>query len=383
MLKAELARPELLFAMTGARGLCGGIASANLNVLHALIQLAQERGAGLTVFSFLEKESDRVDFLPQWVGFRAFQGNRSLFSVNLLRAARGRPVFCFDHVRLAFPLLPLAAAGVVKTIIFAHGRESWERVQKRSRWIFQCASLCLTNSHFTLRKMREQLSKFNGEACLLGLSPEFALNREVPEAPAGTIEMKAADGEARILKDRVLLLVGRMDPSEALKGHRALIDVMPDLLRKYPDVQLVFPGPGDDRRNLEELAQRNGVASSVFLPGFVSIETLQCLYRHCYAFVMPSKQEGFGLAYLEAMNYGKPCVGCFDQGAEEIIVHGETGFLVYNPRDCQELLEVLDALLRDPERARALGRRGSERLHERFTSHHVQGRIKEQISKVL
>lgn len=369
--------------MTGARGLCGGIASANLNVLHALMELAQERGARLTVFSFLENESDRPDFLPRWVRFIAFQGSKWWFLVNLLGAARRRPVFCFDHVRLFLPLLPLAAAGLVKTIIFAHGSEAWKRMRRTSRWSFQCASLCLTNSYFTLKKMREQISKFNGEACPLGLSPEFPLHKEVLEAPEGNVKLKAGDGETRTLKNRVLLLVARMDRNEKEKGHRELINVMPELLKEYPDVQLVFPGPGDDRENLQELTQRKGVAPLVFLPGFVSLETLQCLYRHCYAFVMPSKQEGFGLAYLEAMNYAKPCVGCFDQGAEDVIVHSETGFLVRDPSDSQELLEVLCALLRDPERARTLGRRGFERLHERFTSRHVQARLKEQISRVL
>jgi glycosyltransferase involved in cell wall biosynthesis len=369
--------------MTGARALCGGIAGANLNVLHALVELAQEKGAGLTVFSFLEKGSDRPDFLPPWVEFRAFGGNRFLLSVNLLRAAVGRPLFGFDHVTLAIPILPLAVVRIVRTVVFAHGREAWMHARRTSRWIFRCATLCLTNSHFTLGKMRERISKFRGEACPLGLSPEFPLNKEIAEAPAGTIELNAADGETRILKDRVLLLVGRMDPREAQKGHRALISILPELLSEFPDVQLVFPGPGDDRTNLRELAQRGGVASSVFLPGFASVETLQCLYRKCYAFVMPSTQEGFGLAYLEAMNYGKPCVGCFDQGAADVIVHGETGFLIRDANDSGEILGVVRALLSDPKRAGALGKAGLERLHERFTSDHVRARIKEQISRLL
>lgn len=374
---------QVLFAMTGARALCGGIAGANLNVLHALVELAQEKGARLTVFSFLEKESDRPEFLPGWVDFRAFEGSRSRFAAHLLLAARGRPVFCFDHVRLALPLLPLAALGLEKMVIFAHGRESWNRLRMTSRWLFRAATMCLTNSEFTLRKIRSELGAFNGQTCLLGLSPDFALNKEVPDPPPIPVELVAADGEARTLGDRVLLLVGRMDSREAQKGHRTLIRILPELFAEFPTVQLVFPGPGDDRSNLQELAQRKGVASSVFLPGFVSVETLQCLYRKCYAFVMPSTQEGFGLAYLEAMNYGKPCVGCFEQGAEDVIVHGETGFLIRDANDSAEILGVLRALLSDPKSAAALGRAGFERLHECFTSDHVRTRIKGQISRLL
>lgn len=369
--------------MTGAGGLCGGIASANLNVLYALVELAETTQRGLTVFSLLEREGDRPGFLPNWVRFRAFEGKRFRYLANILAAAVCKPIFLFDHVRLAFPLLPLTAAGVVKTVIFAHGSESWKHVRSSSRWSFQFASLCLTNSYFTLRKMRERISRLRAEACPLGLSPEFPLNGEVLETRHGVRSLEAVDGENRTLKDRVLLLVGRMDSREREKGHRELINLLPELLKEHCDVQLVFAGPGDDRKDLQELAWRKGAASSVFLPGFVSNETLQFLYHHCYAFVMPSKQEGFGLAYLEAMNYGKPCVGCFDQGAEDIVIDGETGFLVRDPTNPRELLEALGALLRDPEQARRLGRSGFERLHQYFTSQHYQERLKKQLARLL
>lgn len=375
-------KADFVFAMTGARGLTGGIAVANLNILHALIELAGERGGGLTVLSFLEGPHDRPEFLPRWVGFEVFGANRWRFGARLLRAAVGRPAFCFDHVRLAVPLLPLAAAGVVRTVIFCHGSESWKCLVRGSRWVFRYATLCLTNSEFTLAKMRERMRGFNGAACQLGLSPEFALNKEIPEAAPETLALVAADGATRVLKDRVLLLVGRMDSREAQKGHRALIGILPELLAEFPDVQLVFPGPGDDRANLQELARRKGVAGSVLLPGFVPVEMLQRLYQRCYAFVMPSTQEGFGLAYLEAMNYGKPCVGCFDQGAEDVIVHGKTGFLVRDASDTREILEVVRVLLRDPNLARELGRVGFERLHHQFTSEHARARIKEQLASV-
>ncbi|MCH7562947.1 MAG: glycosyltransferase family 4 protein, partial [Gemmatimonadetes bacterium] len=162
-----------------------------------------------------------------------------------------------------------------------------------------------------------------------------------------------------------------------------LIGVLPALLSTWPDVQLVFPGPGEDRNNLRALAARKGVAASVFLPGLVSNETLMRLYRRCYAFVMPSRQEGFGLVYLEAMNFGKPCVGCFDQGAAEVIVHGETGLLVEDPGDADELLGALHAILRQPEYAKELGRRGFQRLLEHFTATHVQACLKEKLAAIL
>ncbi|MBI1883156.1 MAG: glycosyltransferase family 4 protein [Chlamydiae bacterium] len=374
---------DVILAMTGARGICGGIATANLNILQALTRLLERVGGKLEVFSFVEEGKDRPDFLPSWVGFRAFQGVKINYALALLQSTMKRRIFCFDHVKMAFPLLPLSVTRRVKTVIFAHGSESWKRMHWASRWLFQSASLCLTNSYFTLGKMQERISEFRGKACLMGLSPAFQLNSEVPEPDGHGVELEAVDGRRRRIGKRSLLLTARMDRGEGKKGHRELVNILPHLLVDFPDVQLVFPGPGNDRFGLQELARSEGVAGSVFIPGWVSQEILSCLYNHCYVFVMPSQQEGFGLAYLEAMNFGKPCVGCFDQGAEDIIVHGETGFLVRDPSNAHELLEVLRVLLSDHPLARRLGMNGFKRLHQYFTAEHYQERIQSEILEVL
>jgi glycosyltransferase involved in cell wall biosynthesis len=174
-----------------------------------------------------------------------------------------------------------------------------------------------------------------------------------------------------------------MHPEERGKGHDELIEVLPALKKYHPEVQLVFAGPGEDRGRLRRKARDYGVGEAVFLPGRVPNEELRRLYRQCYAFVMPSRQEGFGLVYLEAMNYGKPCVGCYDDGAEDIIRDGETGYLIRDPDDQNELLDTLRKLLGDPDGAQRMGKNGFELLHSRFTAEHFQERLQEALSRVL
>jgi glycosyltransferase involved in cell wall biosynthesis len=369
--------------MTGACALTGGIATLNLNILRALNDLAEERKMRLTVFSYLEKGTDRPDFLPAPVHFRGFAGKKLALVRALIQAAWSRAVFCFDHVTIALPVLPFATTGLVKTIIFAHGSESWRHIRRTSRWSFQSAAICLANSHFTLRKMQERIPRFNGVACPLGLSPRFALSEKIPASDIEPMKLPAADGETRSLGNKVLLMVARMHPDEPRKGHYPLLKVWPAVAQEFPDAQLVFAGHGENKPNLERLACESGAGSSIFLVGPVAVELLARLYRRCYGFVMPSKQEGFGLVYLEAMNFGKPCVGCFDDGAEEVIVHDQTGLLVRDPNNAEELLGVLRALLTEPERARQMGAKGFARLHERFTAAHVRQRIYENIARVL
>jgi glycosyltransferase involved in cell wall biosynthesis len=374
--------------MTGAGSVCGGIASTNANIAVALSDFATEKKCSLTVLSLNERPDDRLDLLPEWVDFRAFHGRKAAFAASLFRAALGCSLLFFDHVRLSLPVMPLAAFGAARMVIFAHGSESWRKPSRLARQAFRSAALCLANSRYTLSRMHETLGEFQGVACPLGLDPRVPLNDHIPAASNGSVALEAADGVRRSLNRQFLLLVGRMiaprpGSYEGQKGHRLLIKLLPKLLAEFPDVQLVFPGPGDDRENIRHIAEELGVGDSVFLPGEVSFDMLRTFYRDCYAFVMPSLQEGFGLVYLEAMNFGKPCVGCFDQGAEEIVVHGETGYLIRDLNDPQELLGVLRRLLREPLLSQDMGKRGFERLHRHFTSQHFQERIKEQFSSLL
>src|SRR4030095_11771095 len=110
--------------MPGALGLPGGIAASNLNVMHALGDLAVGEGIGWTVLSLLEEERPRPPFLAPHTGYRAYEGNRVAFASALLAHAVRRPLFVFDWIGLAPPPLPLAFARLARTLVFGPGGES-------------------------------------------------------------------------------------------------------------------------------------------------------------------------------------------------------------------------------------------------------------------
>ena len=369
--------------MTGAHATPGGIAVENRHILSVLSELARERRFDVAVLSFLEKDSDRPPALPETTFFRGFRGSKLALALAELRYALARPVFIFDHVTLATPLLPLVFGRMARIVIFAHGSESWKRIRPTSRKLFEHAILVLTNSRFTLKKMQERISRFIGVDCPLGLAPEFQLNASLPERSYRILSFPNVEGIIRQLGTQVCLLIGRMHPREREKGHYELLSIWPEILREFPDAQLVFAGPGEDAENVAQAARQVGVGSAVFVLGALGNEILMDLYAKCFAFTMPSRQEGFGLVYLEAMNFAKPCLGCRDDGAEDVIVHEQTGLLVRDPGNQEELAEAVARLLRDPAASGEMGRRGFERLHSQFTARHVQERLREQFENLI
>ncbi|MEM7352710.1 MAG: glycosyltransferase [Acidobacteriota bacterium] len=122
-------------------------------------------------------------------------------------------------------------------------------------------------------------------------------------------------------------------------------------------------GDGPERASLEALARELGLADRVIFMGSLPHgEALRQVGR-ADIFTLPSWQEAFGVAYVEAMACGKPVIGCRTQGAEDIIRHERDGLLVH-PRDPESLSEALARLLQAPDYARKLGAAGIRRAAE-------------------
>ena len=116
---------------------------------------------------------------------------------------------------------------------------------------------------------------------------------------------------------------------------------------------------------LEDFAEKNGVGRHVhFLSGLHNAELAAC-YAACEIFALPSRGEGFGLVYLEAMACGKPVIGGMHGGAPELIQDGVTGYLVPHG-DPIQLATALQTLLADPQHAKEMGARGRQTVDHEY-----------------
>jgi phosphatidylinositol alpha-1,6-mannosyltransferase len=176
-----------------------------------------------------------------------------------------------------------------------------------------------------------------------------------------------------------VIIVGRMIGSERYKGHDELLEAWPAVVAAIPDAHLVCVGEGDDVPRLRAKAASLGVGARVSFPGFVTAAIRQQAYGDAAVFAMPSRREGFGLVYLEAMASGLPCIASVHDAAREVVVDGVTGYLV-SREDTAGLSARLVSLLDDEPKRRAMGEAGRRRVSEQFTFDAFRHRLEERLA---
>jgi phosphatidylinositol alpha-1,6-mannosyltransferase len=365
-------RRDLVFVSAGLELDGGGRALAGRLLAAGSAGYARERGIGWSLLSL----GGLNGFAPGG-GARAFAGRQGALALAVWRRqlAAGRGIaFVYDLLGPARAQAWLPAPLRAPYLVALYGIEVWRPLSGSRSGALRHATVRLATSSYTLAQARAANRDF-GPVEVLPLCLE-----ERP--PAGEVDGALLDRAGR----GYLLIVGRMAATERYKGHDQLllamtrVPAMLDGARTRPRVdgdlppRLVIAGDGDDRPRLETLAASLGLSGQVLFTGFVSEATLAELYARAAVFVMPSRGEGFGLVYLEAMRAGRPCIAARASAAAEIVADGETGLLV-DPLDPDAIAGALGRLLAAPELARAMGEAGRRRLEQLFTPRRFRERL--------
>jgi glycosyltransferase involved in cell wall biosynthesis len=152
---------------------------------------------------------------------------------------------------------------------------------------------------------------------------------------------------------------------------------MPSLLGEFPDLRLVAIGRDNGMRDpWVSLARRLDVSDHVLFLDYLPYHELVDAYGACDIYVLPSEYEAFGIVLLEAMASRRPVVAADVGGVSDVVVDGETGYLVrYGDRDAMR--NALLRLLRDPDLRDRFGRAGRQRVEAYFTWDRVVDMLEE------
>src|SRR5438034_7351972 len=349
--------PEPRFlVLTPAVDGADGISELSRQVSRAL---ARDVGpASLSVWALDGNESAGV---PAGTAFFTARGSRlRLLMWTLaaaLRPADGLTVVVV-HVHLA-PLGAMLSIGGARLAVLLIGVEAWKKLRRRERYGIERADRVLCISQHTADRFHAVNSNVQLRSttiCRLGVEPE---PREVsPYTSRG-----------------FALIVARMSSRDRYKGHDRLIDVWPAVRARVPDARLVVVGDGDDRARLEARATAGRLGAAIQFTGRLDDASLAGVYRAAAFFVMPSTNEGFGLAYLEAMRAGKACIALHG-AADEFLDDGVAGVLV-DGGDTDGLVDAVVRLFSDPDLRARMGAAGALRVAREFTETHFAARLPE------
>jgi glycosyltransferase involved in cell wall biosynthesis len=139
------------------------------------------------------------------------------------------------------------------------------------------------------------------------------------------------------------------------------------LAPRHPGLRYVIVGDGPERVPLEGLAARLGVAGKVEFRGQLPPRQALAEASRCALFAMPSTEEAFGVAYVEAMAAGLPAIGCRGEPGPEEIATAGGGMVLVPPGDVERLSQRIDELLSDRDRMREASRRARATVAACFT----------------
>lgn len=297
-------------------GVIGGIQQYNRNFLRAVrengkdIIFAVEFKGGV----FYRKPRFAVKFLLSLFRFRPdliICGHINFFIFGYL----AKKIFGIDYA------------------IFTHGIEVWNLKNFFHIKAIKAAKIITTVSSYTKKKIIEQVPDIENKIFTLFNSingKQFKIQEKSPSL----LDKYGLDGK------KVILTVARLSVREKYKGYDQIIRSLPRVISKIPNARYILVGSGDDASRIKKLASDIGMENYVIFAGSVETKELIDYYNIADVFVMPSKGEGFGIVFLEALACGKPVIAGNQDGSREAVLNGELGVLI-DPDDIEEIAKSI------------------------------------------
>ncbi|MBI2835600.1 MAG: glycosyltransferase family 4 protein [Acidobacteria bacterium] len=160
-------------------------------------------------------------------------------------------------------------------------------------------------------------------------------------------------------------VVGKIARLFALKGHDQLLDAAPDIVERHPSVRFLLIGDGVLQKHLKERARRAGILGNFVFAGLIPRERIPDMIAAMDVVVHTSLREGLARVLPQALAMRKPCVSFDLDGAPEVVIPGETGFLV-EPKNAAGLADAVSRLLGDPDLRARMGEAGRRRVDPTF-----------------
>jgi glycosyltransferase involved in cell wall biosynthesis len=302
----------------------GGIQKMTRTLGHALYRIAQTNNWDFELWSAYDKPGDLMtQYLPAQ-NFKGFNINKLRFVLKAMDRSARPNVIILSHINLAIVGLAIKLVNPKCRIwLIAHGIEVWRPFSFiKKRLLKQCDKvICVSN--FTKQQMVTR-HDIHHDVCIV-------LNNAVDpfiQLPASFVKPPYLIDRYQLSNNHpILFTLTRMASTEKYKGYEQVIKAISKLKEQFPGIKYILSGKYDplEEVRIHKLIADHQVKDHITLTGFIEETELTDHFLLADLFVLPSKKEGFGIVFIEALACGLPVICGNADGSIDAIRNGELG----------------------------------------------------------
>ena len=337
---------KVLFLTLKVFGFTGGIEKVCRTICRSLYDLSQEELVVPTVHCMYDKAFNRDSRYLRKQQYVAFDGNRKYFVIKSLLSGMQSDVVLLSHINLlSIGYLIKRFSPKTKVYLIAHGIEIWRKLPETKLKALNRLDKIFAVSHYTKEKIKSEHKIADNKIEVLNncLDPFYYFPNDFSK-PKPLLKRYNLT-----TNNTVLISLSRLSSTEKYKGYDNVIKILPKLVEKDPNIVFLLAGKADEEEQarLEKLIAEYKIGQHIKLIGFVDEAEISDHFLLSDIFVMPSKKEGFGIVFIEAMASGLKVVAGNKDGSVDALNNGKLGKLV-DPDNLNEVEQVLSELLAQP-----------------------------------
>lgn len=334
---------RVLFLTLKTFSFTGGIEKVCRSLSRVLYDLSEEELVQSTVYSMYDKNADRDSRYLSKNQFQGFNGSKERFVIQSFLSGLKADVILLSHIHLINIVYFIKKIHPHKRIyLLAHGIEIWKKLSDTKLKMLNQLDKIICVSQFTADKIMEMHHIPSAQLEVLNncLDPFYYLpgDYDKPQILLDRYHLNR--------KNLILFSLSRLSSSEKYKGYDHTIELLPKLLEEYPNLVYVLAGKWDvvEKKRLDDLIAINHLQEHIRLVGFIDEAELTEHFLLSDVFILPSKKEGFGIVFIEAMASGLRVIAGNKDGSVDALQNGALGLLV-DPDNQEDILYGISMLL--------------------------------------
>lgn len=317
------------------------------NLAHSLFHIAKQEEWKFKLFSMSDRRYDLMDQYVPSAKYIAFNNSRIRFALNSVKEGHDSDIVILNHINLS--IIGIAVKLInrkTRVWMIAHGIEVWRPLNfiKRTFLARHCDKIiCVSN--FTKQQMiLRHRSDPNKCVVLNNAVDPFIKLPNVFDKPEYLLNRYNLSRE-----NQVVFTLTRLASSEQYKGYEQVIKAVSELKKTFPNIKYILSGQYDQEEEvrIRKLIDKCEVVKEVILTGFLEENELTDHFLLADLFVLPSKKEGFGIVFIEALACGLPVICGDADGSIDAIKNGTLGTAI-NVDDSGILQEAILKNLNTP-----------------------------------